>query len=31
MIHFVQVYKYILNQQKTLDKSSGMVYNKYRG
>ena len=31
MIHFVQVYKYILNQQKTLDKSSGMVYNVFRG
>ena len=31
MIHFVHVYKYLLNQQKMLDKYTGMVYNKYRG
>ena len=31
MIHFVQVYKYVLSQQKMLDKSSEMVYNIYRG
>ena len=31
MIHFVQVYKYVLSQQKTLDKYAGMVYNNYRG
>ena len=30
MIHFVQTYKCLLNQQKKLDKFSGMVYNKYR-
>lgn len=31
MIHFVQVYKHVPNQQKMLDKFSAMVYNKYRG